>query len=81
MIRQQQQILLRKQQIFRFNSLKLLNNVDIKSWIRIRNIIEVLEVAVKVVVAGVPEDFLQDFLEDFQSVRVVGEAEFAKILR
>jgi hypothetical protein len=55
--------------------------MDIKSWIRIRNIVELLEVAVEIVVAGVSEDFLEDGLEDFQSMWVVGETEFAKIER
>lgn len=73
----QQQILFRKQQICLLILFKLLHNVDIKSWIRVINIVKGFEVAVDFVVARVSENFLQNFLENLESVRVVRQSELA----
>lgn len=75
-IRQQQQILLRKKQIFRLNSFRLLNNMDIKSWIRVSNIVNGFEISVKVV-SAMAENFFQYFLENFQTMWVIRQSKLA----
>lgn len=70
-LRKQQQIFFLKQQTRLFNLLKLLHDVNIKSWIRVVNVIESFEVSVDFMVACVTENFLQDEFEDFKAVGVV----------
>jgi len=56
--------------------LKLLNHVNIKSWIS--NLIKRLKVSINVLVACMAENFLQDFLKHFKSMRVVRKTKFTK---
>lgn len=52
--------------------------MDIKCWIRVSNIVKGFKVSIDFVVACMPENFLQILLEDFETMWVVRQAEFAK---
>lgn len=76
MRQKKQQNLLLKQQTFLKILLKLFHHVNIKSWMRIRNIIKGFEVSEDFMAVCFAENFLQDAFEHLQFMWVVGQSEF-----
>lgn len=52
--------------------------MNVKSWSRVCNIVESFKVAIDFKVARFAENLLQDFFEDFKSMGIIRQTEFAR---